>query len=398
MLTELGWPGTRPGVYSLSPSEVASLGDLNAAERLVVRQVVNTADVYPYAAVVRDGAPSLIYLPQPEDTGRANREAVVNWPFPEGLPHLQSHLARFRPWLVGKVDGFGENRPWWSLHRARVAIVDQVAEGEWSDYVVTTRWGEGARLIVGLARRGTVPSSALHVLRVKGGAHNAAYLAALYNSTLFQDLAAGLPPGQIKAEELQGLGLPDPGEERRLAMGTAARDQAELVTKMVRELGPVFPTLCDDLRGDVALTKVDDGIWVPATMSGPLWGAVGSVTWIEQRLAHGSQSRRVAEVAVEREIGGWTVLVTGRDGLSESTLRLYLGLDGVVEEAEALAAYVRGVAIGKRTIRQVLTMAVPVECRALVTSYGAARDEMHRAVEEYRERHAAIDVLLEEKP
>ena len=50
-----------------------------------------------------------------------------------------------------------------------------------------------------------------------------------------EDLASGLPPGQIKAEELEGLGLPDPGEERRLAIAEAGREQAQLVTKMVRE-------------------------------------------------------------------------------------------------------------------------------------------------------------------
>jgi hypothetical protein len=396
VLAELGWPGTKPGVFSLSPEEVSSLGELNEAERAVLRQVVNTADVYPYAVVVRDGARSLLYLPQPEDTGSAEREAVVNWPFPEGLPRIQAHLTKFRPWLVAKVEGFGEKRPWWSLHRARAAIVEQPGERDWSDYVVTTRWGGGARLIVGLAPKGTVPSSGLHVLRVKGGAHNAAYVAALYNSTMFQDVAASLPPGQIKAEELEGLGLPDPGEEKRLGMSTAAIEQAALVTRMVRELGPVFPTLCDDLRSDVALTDVDDRVWVPAINAGPSWGTVASVTWIEQRLAHGSQNRRAMEVAVEREIGGWTVLVTGRTGLSESTLRLYVGLDGTVEEAEALAAYVRGVAIGRQTLRQVLTIAVPIDRRTLATSYGIARDELTRSVDEYRARRSTIDRLLED--
>jgi hypothetical protein len=102
------------------------------------------------------------------------------------------------------------------------------------------------------------------------------------------------------------------------------------------------------------------------------------------------------EVAVEREIGGWTVLVTGRTGLSESTLRLYVGLDGTVEEAEALAAYVRGVAIGRQTLRQVLTIAVPIDRRTLATSYGIARDELTRSVDEYRARRSTIDRLLED--
>jgi type I restriction-modification system DNA methylase subunit len=61
-LMAAGGPGTKAGIQLLSRAEVTQLGSLNAAERSVVRRVVNTRDVYPYAVVLPEDASSVIYL------------------------------------------------------------------------------------------------------------------------------------------------------------------------------------------------------------------------------------------------------------------------------------------------------------------------------------------------
>ena len=55
-LAAVGGSGTRAGIQLLTPTEVTNLGQLNEREKDVIRRILNTKDVYPYAAVVPSDA------------------------------------------------------------------------------------------------------------------------------------------------------------------------------------------------------------------------------------------------------------------------------------------------------------------------------------------------------
>jgi hypothetical protein len=153
-LAAVGGPGTRAGIQLLKPSEVAQLGPLNEKEQTIIRPVVNTRDVYPYATVLPDDASSIIYLSKPADIDPelSDEQAITGTPFPSGIPAIERHLNRFRALLEYKTRDRHERRPWWTLHRPRVNVVadSEADETGWAPYCLTTRWGGGNRLVVGL--------------------------------------------------------------------------------------------------------------------------------------------------------------------------------------------------------------------------------------------------------
>ena len=143
-LAAVGGPGSRSGVFTLSAAELAALGTLNEAEQAVLRRVVNTRDVYPYAALLADDASAILNLPKPERNGLRGMtdESVRTLPFPTGTPTVERHLRNFEQVLMGKVRSYGERRPWWSIHRARPGIMAREGvHARWADYGLTTRWG-----------------------------------------------------------------------------------------------------------------------------------------------------------------------------------------------------------------------------------------------------------------
>lgn len=67
VLTEIGGATSRAGIFVLSDDERTALedsaGGFTVEERAHLKRVINTADVFPYAAVLPDTAPTLIWLP-----------------------------------------------------------------------------------------------------------------------------------------------------------------------------------------------------------------------------------------------------------------------------------------------------------------------------------------------
>ena len=155
-LAAVGGPGSKAGIQLLKPAEVTSLGSLNETEKTIIRQVVNTRDVYPYATVLPDDASSVIYLAKSTDIDRrlTDEQVITGTPFPPDIPAIEQYLNRFRTLLEYKTRDRNERRPWWTLHRPRANVVGDSAAGEtgWAPYCLTTRWGPGGRFVVGSLR------------------------------------------------------------------------------------------------------------------------------------------------------------------------------------------------------------------------------------------------------
>src|SRR5919109_1931727 len=107
-LTRLGWPDRRAGIFVLQPDEVEALGRLTESERAIVRPVVNSRDVYPYAAVLPNAPERMIYLPRPPALQGRPVDQIRRASFPDDLPALEEHLTQFRPLLEANVQRYGE--------------------------------------------------------------------------------------------------------------------------------------------------------------------------------------------------------------------------------------------------------------------------------------------------
>ena len=209
---------------------------------------------------------SVVYLPKPEgvEWTLTDEQVLTATPFPNGIPKIEASLTKFRSLLEAKARGWNERRPWWSLHRARHEVVGDagVTASGWANYCVMSRWGVGGRLCVGRAPSRTSPASGLHVLRPHDDLVPAGYLAALYNSTLYQEIAESLPPGHLRKAELEAIGVPLRAEYQTVLVEAADR-LADLVTDLVQVHTSRFPLLADSLRSNVALTDTTDSAWLP---------------------------------------------------------------------------------------------------------------------------------------
>jgi len=391
----LGWPDRKAGVFLLNSEEVQALGHLTESERHALRAVINTVDVLPYAAVLDSKGDRLIYLPKPLEIDETTSYAdAVAYPFPNGMANLERHLTRLKPLLEVTVNGYNDKRPWWSLHRSRAEIVDALESEGWSDFCVTTRWGNGARLLVGLAPAESVPASGLHALRIAEKSKSAAFLCGLYNSSIFQELAESLPPGQIKAHELLGLGLPDPGPEVWNEVAKRALLQAQRVTEMIQRHDQSFPKLRESLRSDVSLDVLDTSAWLPPAHGGPSWGTIDSVGWIELSEPRGSQAKRITDVELEEDLLGRVLLVAHRDIANESSLRLNLGHDVSDDELSAVRAYLLGLAAIGKHLRDLGGSPVPLNVSTLRDVFNRDVLDLNAVVLDYRQRRGEIDQLL----
>jgi type I restriction-modification system DNA methylase subunit len=300
---EIGGDNSRPGIQLLKRSEVSGLGNLNDEERKVLRKVINTKDVYPYAAIIADDADSVIYLPKPTIAVGADRDTVRAHPFPPGLPALRAHLERFQPVLLDATVSRNENRPWWTLHRPRTNVLGVTSTGNWENFALTARWGGGQRLVVGLAPGGTSPASGLHVLRPESTTVQAAYLCGIYNSSVYQEVAATLPPGQLRAEDLERLGLPHLADE--VGQITAqSMDLASIVTKLIRTHMGSFPELGRSLRGDVSLKSPPVDVWNRSYDASLAKGPLPGLGWVDSITKHGALNQTVGRVATRVDVFG----------------------------------------------------------------------------------------------
>lgn len=397
-LAAAGGTGARAGIQLLTAAEVRRLGPLNEHEKAAVRAVANTKDVYPYAVVLPADPTSVVYLAKPDSLAASlsDEQVVGGTPFPPGMPALQRHLTRFRPILEHKTVDRGERRPWWALHRPRADVVgDATGDGTgWARYCLTTRWGGGGRLIVGLAPAFSSPASGLHVLRAVDDNVPAAYLSALYNSTLYQEIAASLPPGQLRQQDLQRIGLP------HLADGTAqmaeiASSLADTVVRLVRVHGPRFPLLPDALRTDASLTDTVDDTWVPQEGPTNTWGRLAGLNWVTELTAHRAGTTALGKVSTSLDALGLRVTVDVRGTNRPAfTVRL-VDLDAETA-ADALACRLRAVAARGGKVKDIPDVLLPVDPYRLVLDAGMDRQALRHEVQGYQGFRDAVDTLLAE--
>jgi N-6 DNA Methylase len=393
-LTAMRWPDVQPGIQLLRSSELKALGRLNPDEARVMRPVVNTRDVYPYATVLPDEPDHVMYLVKPSSLGADTPMAqAVATAFPAGLPTLERHLERFQPVLTRATTDRNERRPWWSLHRPRFNIIGGGSDAEWEPYCLTTRWGGGNRLVVGLAPGGSSPASGLHILRPVSDAIGPAYLVALYNSSIYQAIVDTLPPGNIRAEELLRLGAPMfPGAVGELSAAGLAL--AEIVRTLIREDAQHFPLVYDALREDVTLSEVPLHTWIAREVPEPQRGRLTDVTWVSNVEIVRSPNARLGEVRSSETLLGRIVEVDGQ-ATSEPAARIELAPDVPEEILHVLSAALRGAAHQQVRIRNVPSILVPVDPDVIVREYGYDCAAIERRVQAYRDLRSRVDSILD---
>ena len=383
----------RKGVFELLPGEVAALGSLTAQENAVIRGVINTKDVYPYGAHLPSGHSSYIYLLKPNDLpGELTDAEAQEYGFPPDLPAIQRHLSRFRPILQQKVANYGERRPWWSLHRGRLGIAQHEGDrSQWADYAVTARWGSGGRLVVGLAPKGTVPGSALHALLPSEGAP-AEYLVALLNSSLVQEFADTIPPGQLRKDDLSSLGIPRVDAPTVAEIGERSLALAGQVEALITDHGVRFPLLSDAVRSDLTLSSIPDDAWTTAPGSPSSWGRLDAVTWIDE--IGGSLIRQeIRAIETQDTLLGGHLRLEARTGQTA-----YVDLNEPrTDLVEALRARLGGMAAESRTLQDVPGLDVPIDPAAFVAAYEKDRASLREAVDRYRSLRDEIDELIAQR-
>lgn len=388
-----------PGVQVLSPLEVERLGPLNPAEIDVVRRWIRTKDVYPYAVVLPDDAPSVLYLVRPDDLpGDSTRESIIRTtPFPTGMPKVSAHLTPFRAALEATTIAFKDRRPWWTLHRGRPALLaDATDTGDgWTNFAVTDRWTPGGRLIAGLAPARSAPASGLHVLRPATGEVSAAYLTAFLNSTLFQQTTDSLPPGQLRKADLVRLGLPLRADDR-IIIETASRLLAGHVRTLVREHARRFPALPETLRADLTLSDLTEHIWSPAsapTSSGPIRG----LTWVNSVQMARAGTTRLDQVHVDdATLFGLQVVCMSQHATRPVPGVIITLIDsGTPALARAVAAACRAAIHNGGRARDLADLVLHINPDEIIRTYDDDQAALLATAEQYRDQRAAIDRIFE---
>lgn len=391
------------GIFVLSPEEVSALGELNPDEREVLRPVINTSDVLPYAVVLPSNPERLLYLPVPTNLPtNLTKQQVVHTGFPPGMPTIATHLEKFRLPLAELMEKSSDSRyrrPWWTLHDDRRAALDVAATGRWASFCVTSRWGGGGRLIVGLAPARAVPKSGLHMVYAidKSEGRHAAYLAGIYNSELVQQLAETLAPGQTRGGEIEAFGLPDIDSSLRNTITEAAFMLADLVRNGAADGGAFegFPQMRDLLRSDVSLGELPVA-WTPSTRSVTLWGTVDSVRWLQCADSSGPQAKAVTSSSFDTTLVGDVLRLHHSSHASEAHLDLHIGAGVELAERDrsALAAWAAGLAELRVELRHVVNQSVPTAFREFVDKHANERDVLKRFADSYRKQRAIIDEAI----
>jgi hypothetical protein len=389
-LRSIEWPSKKAGIFALTPEEVHRLGQLNRAEDKILRPLVNTRDVLPYAAVVAKNASSMIYLAPPQyATGMsvAERRAI---PFPTGLPTVEQHLKQFKPLLQQKVESYQERRPWWCLHRARPDIMNRSVDGPWMDYCLTTRWGGGERLVVGLPPNGSVPASGLQALIPRNDVP-ATYVCGLMNSTAVQDLAETLPPGNVTATDIRELGLPLLPEHIAVIASTTKK-LASLVTQLATVHSEVYPLIVAALLEDISLAALPLDSWLARVGPATKWGRLAGISWTHGLDIRGSLNQPIVDIDVTDDLYGIAVSAKGAKGTAAVTVHV----DGDDPDvAHTLAMYLRGAAVGRRKLADVADLGVPTDPHALLSARATDEAALLAAVDSYRSMRQSIDEIVD---
>jgi N-6 DNA Methylase len=390
----LGWPERKAGIQLLTSAEVASLGPLSDAERRTLRCVINTKGVYPYAAVIEADPDHVIYLWKPEAiTRETGMVEAQEWPLPKEIPTLTSYLEQFRPILLEATRSRKERRPWWTLHRPRFDVIGPGSGERWEPFCLTTRWGGGDRLVVGLAPGGSSPASGLHIVRDGSSVHDAAVLAGIYNSSAYQAIVDSLPPGNLRAEDLLTIGTPKLEGPCRQTIAASSMELALLVHELVTQDGPRFPLLADRLRQDVTLPDPGLDAWCPAPGPVTLWGRLDEVNWARVQTV-GYSAQKVGEVSALDSLLGRLVEVSAADG-KHTAVRIEIDPDAPEEIGATLRALLSGAAQRRVSCGQVGELRVPVDPVELIELYRRDTGRLLERVERYRALRDTIDRALE---
>ncbi len=384
-LESIGWPSKSHGIFILDESEVAALGQLNQTESDHLKLFVNTADVFPYATLEPTTPNVIVYLPAPDGS-------MPGSPFPEGLPRIQQHLTRFKPLLENKVSEYGEDRPWWSLHRPRQEVVLKAPiDTVWADVALTRNWGGGSQLVVGLAPANSVPAQGLNALI--SDSVSGAYLSGVLNCTAIQQLAETLPPGYLRISDFKELGIPQVGSEQQRQIEDSSLKLAGLVRKLAQMQS--FPTVTDCLLNDISIAEPPANAWKwnPPNLIGTTLAKDSS--WLEFRSQGALGAQRISHVEISDTLLGLEVLVhgAGKNGP-------YVGLrikEDSPRLADAVAAQINGLADGfDGKLRDIASLQVPVNPSKHVEAWDRDVANLELDVADYRELRASIDEIVED--
>jgi hypothetical protein len=366
------------GVFELNDREYQGLleAGLTKTEKMHLKRVVNTKDVFPYATVAGDDKRWLIWLPYRGDKR-----------FPEDMPVLFDHLKQFRELLEDVIQGYKAKRPWWSVHNPRVALFDGHEGGKgWSDLALTSRWGD-RKLVSGLMPQGMVPSSSLHAFTGQSLSSSASYLVGILNSSLVAGIASAIAPGSISQDDIRDLGLPLLPKKFVKGIEDLTLELADEVENLVQRVSKVFPEIPDCLRKDIQFSDSFLSAWSPLFGSHVIRASVIAAKWL--KVETHSPSGRIRSVRLVDDIFGQHVEVTCDQGKIElapvSMSRSLL---------EMIAVFCRGHV--DWTVDEFLQAGVhmtEVELRS-----GLQEDiRMARGAQlEYRRRREAIDELFSE--
>jgi hypothetical protein len=382
-LRAIGWPDRRAGIFSLEPAEVAALGVLTQRERELLRPIINTRDVLPYAAVLRPDAECMIYLSSFDPSGE--KIFALRASIPNDLPNIRRHLMQFRPLLEAKVSQYNEQRPWWVLHRPRPGLMSRDAPSGWGEYCLTSLWGSGQRMVVGLPPARTVPASGLTALLPPRDVP-AAYLCGLLNCTYLQEMAETLPPGKITAADIRELSpplIPDQVEH----VVEVTRNLARYVDEMAKSSFAKFPALRDNLVFDMNLDVVADDYWIPQAGSTNTWGELSRVSWVREVHRRGSGDSPINDVWVSDDLLGLNVHVDGR-GHSNARICLAHGSNGIADE---LVRYLKGFGLDGGRLSDAINLMVPIRGETLIEIASVDRAALSGIVEKYRRSRSEID-------
>ncbi|MGY1730637.1 class I SAM-dependent DNA methyltransferase [Geodermatophilus sp. SYSU D01045] len=390
VLAEIGGPDSRAGIFVLSEEERQALskdsGGFTPEELAHLKRVINTSDVFPYAAVLPDDAPTLIWLP--------GSHGGPTGEFPANMPVLEAHLERFKPLLEKTVKGYFKGRmgrPWWSAHSPRTHLVEgHPATAGWADLAVTTRWGD-RKLLTALAPAGSLPLSGLHAVTGESGA-TAAYLVGLINSSPIQELAEALAPGSVGQGDIEALGLPRFAAPVVVDIEARTRVLADLVQDMVRNQAKVWPNLVNVLSVDLSLMGPVAAGWIPT--SGRRWGNIASVLWVAAEQV-GRAMGVVEEVEREDDLFGRHLAVRFTRGVVHLSLQGDLDPDVSDRAFEVLEAIARGVQLRRGSVDDLLATPVPLSVTGLLATYEDDLKAVKMVVEAYQENRKAIDVAVE---
>lgn len=389
VLRNIGWPEKKAGIFVITEKEMKALGVLTKEEQRIIRPIVSTKDLFPYACIAQLAGNKMIHLHSTNKDASKNTTRLYE-SFPDNMPNLEKHLMQFKALLEYKVKSYSEEtkRPWWSVHRPKLEILYRDnQEGEWADYCLTQRWGTGKRLIVGLAPSNSIPLSGLYALmtedRIPG-----AYLCGMLNSSIVQELAETLPPGVIRSNDLEEIGIPHlPSKVDEISATTL--QLASTVKELISVWSSKFPTLMESIRISLSFHKFNSSVWQPTVGNDSNWGKLSRVHWINDIATSGSISNSIAKVTVVNDLLGRNIIVTGDKG---GEVRINIINSEV--DIDVLICYLESLTYTKRKLSDVLNLPVPIVFDVLLRLRMDDVKGIHALLSRYKELRKSIDDIV----